>query len=62
MGIYKQVKTTDNNSGALTEELRVEDKPWMNMFGQLRDLYEETARINQIIEEEFGQINPEDWK
>ncbi len=52
-------------SEALAEKLRVDsigDKPWMKMFGKLRDLHSETARINQIIEEEFEQIDPEDWK
>ena len=37
-------------------------KRWMEGFGELRDLHEETMRINRIIEEEFGQIEPEDWK
>ncbi len=52
-------------SEALVEKLRVHDvesKPWMKMFGGLRDLHDETVRINQIIEEEFEQIEPETWK
>lgn len=52
-------------SEALTEKLRArgaEDKPWMKSFGKLRQLGEETARINRIIDEEFEQIEPEDWK
>ena len=36
-------------------------KPWMAGFGELRHLHEETERINRIIEEEFEQIEPEDW-
>lgn len=36
------------------------DKPWMKSFGKLRHLRKETERINQIIEEEFEQIEPED--
>jgi hypothetical protein len=35
---------------------------WMRAFGNLRDLREETARLNQIIEEAFEQIEPEDVK
>ncbi len=35
-------------------------KPWMKGFGKLRHLHRETERINGIIEEEFGQIEPED--
>jgi len=32
----------------------------MRVAGGLRHLKKETARINRIIEEEFGQIDPED--
>jgi len=31
-------------------------------FGGLRHLRKETARINRVIDEEFGRIEPEDWK
>jgi hypothetical protein len=48
---------------ALTDKLRAESdrekKPWMRTFGNLRHLHTETARINRIIEEEFGRIEPE---
>jgi CRISPR/Cas system-associated protein Csm6 len=36
------------------------DKPWMECFGELSHLHEETERINRIIEEEFEQIEPEE--
>jgi hypothetical protein len=50
---------------ALADKLRAdlnEDKPWMTTFGKLRHLHKETVRINRIIEEEFGRIEPEDLK
>jgi hypothetical protein len=50
---------------ALAEKLRDRgsgEKPWMNSFGRLRGLRSETARINAIIEAEFEQIEPEDWR
>jgi hypothetical protein len=50
---------------ALAEKLRtgeVKDKPWMKTFGKLRHLHKETNRINRIIDEEFGQVEPEDWR
>lgn len=31
-------------------------------FGGLRHLRKETARISRTIEQEFGRIEPEDWK
>jgi hypothetical protein len=52
-------------STALAEKLRsrrVVDKPWIRMFGGLRGLRNETARINAIIEGEFNQIEPEEWR
>jgi|HubBroStandDraft_1064217.scaffolds.fasta_scaffold274164_3 hypothetical protein len=36
--------------------------PWMQAFGGLRDLKQETRRIQKIIDEEFGQIDEEDWR
>ena len=36
------------------------DRPWMQAFGKLKHLHEETLRIDKIIEEEFEQIEPED--
>ena len=33
----------------------------MKSFGKLRHLHKETLKINRIIEEEFGKIEPEDW-
>jgi hypothetical protein len=52
-------------SEALAEKLRARgyrDKPWLKTFGKLRALRQETAHINRTIEEEFGQIDPEDWE
>jgi hypothetical protein len=52
-------------SEALVERLRARggaDKPWMKGFGKLRGLHAETMRINRIMEKEFGQIEPEDWR
>ena len=34
--------------------------PWMAGFGELSHLSEETRRIQQIIDDEFGRLEPED--
>jgi hypothetical protein len=48
---------------ALSDKLRPpHEKPWMKSFGKLRHLHKETVQINRVIEEEFGKIEPEDWK
>jgi hypothetical protein len=36
------------------------ERPWMKFAGALADIRPETRRIARIIEEEFGQIEPED--
>ncbi len=40
----------------------VEDKAWMKSFGKLASLRSEKARIDRIIDEEFGQIEAEDLR
>jgi hypothetical protein len=35
-------------------------KPWMQMFGGLKHLKKETARIQRLIDDEFEKIEPED--
>jgi hypothetical protein len=37
-------------------------RPWMKSFGLLRDLKDETRKVNRIIREEFEQIDPEAWR
>lgn len=37
-------------------------KPWMEGFGAFVGEEEELARIQAVIDEEFGQIDPEDWR
>jgi hypothetical protein len=49
---------------ALEEKLRarlIAEKPWMAGFGALRHLSEDLRLIERIVEEEFEQIEPEDW-
>jgi hypothetical protein len=36
--------------------------PWRSAFGGLRHLHKETQRINRIIEEEFKQIDEDQWR
>jgi hypothetical protein len=52
-------------SEALAEKLRAQgrkDKPWLKSFGKLRSLRKESAKINRIIEQEFGQVELRDWQ
>jgi hypothetical protein len=38
----------------------VQEPEWMQGFGMLKHLHEETVRIQSIIDEEFEVIEPED--
>jgi len=35
---------------------------WMTAFGGLRQLHKETKRINQILQQEFEQIEEDEWR
>ena len=38
------------------------EKPWMRHYGSLQRHEDELERIDQVVEEEFGSVDPEDWK
>ena len=57
-GISLRQFVTEAIQDKLKASLVLADKPWMKSFGKLRHLREETGRINQLIEEEFGGIEP----
>ena len=37
-------------------------RPWMKHFGALADLRQESLRINEVVEAEFENIDPETWQ
>jgi hypothetical protein len=71
-GLFRRAKSAAAQRGipfrelvseALAEKLTagaVGEKPWMRAFGKLRSLRTESARLNRIIDEEFGWVEPED--
>jgi hypothetical protein len=72
--LFRQAKATAARRGIPLRELVTEaiadklesksgrERPWLQSFGQLSALRSETARINKIIDQEFGQIQPEDLR
>ena len=36
-------------------------KPWLEWAGELAHLHQKTVRIQKLIDDEFGQIEPADW-
>ena len=59
------VPLDDFVAGAVRDKLRgfpeSANKPWMEFFGSLRHLHDETMRIDRTIEAEFESIEPADW-
>lgn len=76
--LFRQVKSTAASRGmmmkqfiaeALTEKLaapsRTTPKPWMALAGCAAndpEMLTELNRIDKIIDDEFGQVDQEDWK
>ena len=38
------------------------EKPWMKMAGAFKEYPKALEEIDRVIEEEFGKVNPDDWK
>lgn len=74
--LFRQAKVTAASRGQTLKSLIAEalrdhlarsasnstpvEPPIMAAFGELRDLHDETMRIQALIDEEFGQIEEED--
>ena len=64
LGIPLREYVTQAVEEKLSQGNRSLEKPWLECVGcagELSHLHEETLRIQKIIEEEFEQIEPEDW-
>jgi len=61
-GIPFREFVTEAVEDKLASDSKPADKPWVKLAGGLKHLHKETHRINRIIEEEFEQIDAEDWQ
>jgi hypothetical protein len=61
-GVALRAFVTEAVEEKLDAEQATQEKPWMAAFGKLKRLRKETARINRVIEQEFEQIEPEEWR
>jgi hypothetical protein len=60
LGIPLREYVTQAVEEKLLQDNRRAGKPWMECAGQLAHLHKETVRIQKLIDEEFGEIEPED--
>ncbi len=61
LGIPLREYVTQAVEEKLTLGSRSQGRPWLECAGELAHLHRETVRIQKIIDNEFGQIEPEDW-
>jgi hypothetical protein len=67
-GVTLKVLLTDAVREHLQRDARDSSKnktfapAWMSAFGGLRGLHKETKKINLILEQEFEQIEEDEWR
>jgi len=61
-GIPLRQFVTEAVEQKLREPSPGDEKPWMKHIGKLKDLHEETKRIDKFIEEAFETIDEDMWK
>ncbi|HWO33285.1 MAG TPA: hypothetical protein VNO32_31180 [Candidatus Acidoferrum sp.] len=61
-GIPLRQFVTEAVEQKLREPSSTDGKPWMKHIGKLKDLHEETKRIDKFIEEAFETIDEDMWK
>jgi len=60
-GIPFREFVTEAVKDKLVAEAKTSEKPWVKHLGKLKHLRKENARINRLIEEAFGKVDPEMW-
>ncbi len=61
-GPHRRYRVASESGQVVVDEAPANEKPWMELAGCLAGESEELHRIEGVVAEEFGRINPEDWK
>ena len=61
-GIPLREFVTEAVKDKLAAKVKTGEKPWLKLMGKLKHLHTETDRINRVIEREFENIDPEEWR
>ena len=61
-GIPLRQFVTEAVEQKLRESSPAGERPWMKHVGKLKDLHQETMRIDRFIEEAFETIDEDMWK
>ena len=61
-GIPRREFVTEAVKDKLAANAKTGEKPWLKLMGKLKHLHKETKRIDRLIEREFENIDPEEWR
>ena len=61
-GPHRRYRVAAESGQVIVDEAPMTSKPWMELAGCFAGEAEELQRIAGVVEEEFGRINPEDWR
>ena len=61
-GPHRRYRVAAESGQVIADEAPAASKPWMELAGCLAGEAEEFRRIGAVVDEEFGRINPEDWR
>jgi hypothetical protein len=61
-GVSLKVLLTDAVREHLQRGTKPAPPPWLSAFGGLRHLHKETKKLNRVLEQEFEQIDEEEWR
>ncbi len=61
-GIPLREFVTEAVKDKLAADVRANEKLWLKRMSKLKRLHTETLRINRLIEEDSGKIDPKMWR
>ena len=61
-GPHRRYRVAAESGQVIVDEAPMAPKPWMELAGCLAGEAEKLRRIEGVVEDEFGRINPEDWR
>ena len=61
-GPHRRYRVAAERGQVVVDEEPMDSKPWMELAGCLAGESAELRRIEGVVADEFGRINPEDWQ
>lgn len=61
-GPHRRYRVAAQAGQVVVDEAQASAKPWMELAGCLASKSDELHRIDRVVVEEFGHLDPEDWR